>query len=184
MNARNASRVFRLLYDVLVVVLLLWLLWLSWPPQTERVTEVVYGKADTVVVVERDTITKYMPTYIERHSIDTLYITDTIFIREQRHYHEADEYDIWISGYEPKLDSVKIFPKIEYRTITNTITNTIEKQEYTFYAGGGIDAFGGFLAPKASISLATPKKWLITANLGYYDGVYYGLTIQKKLSYD
>lgn len=152
-------------------------------PKTEVVTKIVEGQPDTVVVVKHDTIVCYEPRYIEKTITDTLHITDTIFLREQKHYHEKDFYDIWISGYEPKLDSFRIYPKIEYKTLTNTITKTVEKQGWTLYAGGGIDAFSGVLAPKVSISLATPRKSLITANLGYYGGLYYGFTIQKEINY-
>lgn len=152
-------------------------------PKTEFVTKIVEGKPDTVVVVKHDTITRYKPRYIEKIITDTLYITDTILVREQKHYFEKDFYDIWISGYEPKLDSFRLYPKIEYRTVTNTITKTVEKQGWTLYAGGGIDSFSGVLAPKVSVSLATPRKSLITANLGYYGGLYYGFTIQKEINY-
>lgn len=39
----------------------------------------------------------------------------------QKHYSDST-YEAWVSGYEPALDSIKVFQPV--MTITNTITNT------------------------------------------------------------
>lgn len=74
-------------------------------------------QSDTLYI--KDTITIEKPIYISYTIIDTIAILvkdttiihDTTYINlpiEQRHYEEAD-YEAWISGYRPNLDSLKIF---------------------------------------------------------------------------
>lgn len=75
-------------------------------------------RADTVYV--RGTIVKTMPatvhkTVTEKITVrvtDTLRIRDTLYIelpRTQKEYADTD-YRAWVSGYEPRLDSLKVFP--------------------------------------------------------------------------
>ena len=122
------------------------------------------------------------PIYITRKVIDTLRLTDTVYmVREQKHYAETDVFDIWISGYKPTLDSVRVYPKTEYRTITETIVKEPTRNEWALFVGGGINAFSTSLMPHLDISLLTPKDTVISANLGYYKGVTYGFTIQTRI---
>lgn len=90
--------------------------------------ETVKVERDTVIVT--DTTVQYYPkpvgvtktrteyrwlTRVE-HSTDTLTRTDSVLVEvpiESRHYH-SDEYDAWVSGYEPSLDSIFIRQKTEY----------------------------------------------------------------------
>lgn len=71
---------------------------------------------DTVVVIHRDTIyhtdtiTKYYPKSQIVRVIDTLYVRDTVLIREQKTYSDS-LYTAWVSGYDARLDSINIYPK-------------------------------------------------------------------------
>lgn len=55
---------------------------------------------------------------------DTMRIGDTVVYREQAYY-EDSLYRAWVSGYRPKLDSLMVFPKTVYQTVTNDIYHTI-----------------------------------------------------------
>ena len=97
---------------------------------------------------------------------------------EQKHYSEPNLYDIWISGYEPNMDSVKIYPKTIRESVK--VTETIEKTNV--YATLGFMTYSGAFIPEVGISIATKGKWLIGAKIGYYDkDLVYGATLGYKL---
>lgn len=110
---------------------------------------------DTVVVT--DTVKHYLPTpkdsirtkYITRYLpvVDTAYqfievnnmVHDTVAVAvpiTSKHYN-APEYDAWVSGFEPNLDSISIYNKTEY--ITTTITRTKPPDKWELDVVGGID---------------------------------------------
>lgn len=71
------------------------------------------------------------------HSTDTLLMRDSVLVEvpiESRHYN-APEYDAWVSGYEPSLDSIKVYQKTEY--ITETITRHKPPNRFTVGIQGG-----------------------------------------------
>ena len=77
------------------------------------------------------------------HTTDTLLMRDSVLVEvpvESKHYHD-NEYDAWVSGYEPSLDSIKVYQRTEY--ITETITKTINPKRKPwgigFHAGYGYD---------------------------------------------
>ena len=92
-------------------------------------------RSDTVLV--RDTVLIDLPVEVEKRTIDTILIstvlpvpgdtvrlTDTVYVHlpvEQKHY-SAPEYDAWVSGYCPNLDSLRI------HTQSARITSTIPIQ--------------------------------------------------------
>ena len=55
---------------------------------------------------------------------DTIRIGDTVVYREQAYY-EDSLYRAWVSGYRPRLDSLMVFPKTVYQTVTNDIYHTV-----------------------------------------------------------
>ena len=88
-------------------------------PQAEVVTA-----TDTLTV--RDTIREIRPIYVGNTRTDTMLVAvrdtirlrDTLFVtidREQRHYRGGD-YEAWVSGYRPALDSIYVFPETRYIT--------------------------------------------------------------------
>ena len=127
---------------------------------------------DTVVVY--DTIPHYYPT--PKDSVRTKWVTrwlparpDTIdhFIEVNNMDHYADtskmiavevpitskhygckDYDAWVSGYEPSLDSIKIYQRTEYITERITISKPPNKWE--------LDLVGG-LGPQHSPPSLTPN---------------------------
>jgi hypothetical protein len=53
---------------------------------------------------------------------------------ESKHYH-AGEYDAWVSGYEPSLDSIKVYQRTEYITERVTISKPPNKWELDLIGG-------------------------------------------------
>lgn len=139
------------------------------PEQNEVVKEITI--VDTVRVYTTDTITRYEPKYTTQRVVDTLYIADTLFLPiTQKHYSEPNMYDVWVSGYEAKMDSIRTYNKTEYKYVEKDVTREVVKNKYEFYLNGGLNAFSGVFIPKVGVSLITPKKTHYNANLGLYKG--------------
>lgn len=135
---------------------------------TEYVTKTIC-KIDTIT--KTDTITRYEPKYITKRVVDTLYITDTLFLPiTQKHYSERDKYDVWVSGYEAEMDSIRTYNKTEYKYVEKEVTREIVVNKYELYLNGGLNAFLGTFIPKVGVSLITPKKAHYNVNLGLYNG--------------
>lgn len=107
-----------------------WLWRGSRPPLTEFLVQ-----TDTLVV--RDTIRESKPVFVATTRVDTMLVAiadtvticDTVYMvldREQRHYTGSD-YEAWVSGYRPSLDSLYVFPETKYITVSvSSVTkNTI-----------------------------------------------------------
>ena len=56
---------------------------------------------------------------------ETIHIGDTVVMREQAYY-EDSLYRAWVSGYRPKLDSIEVYPKTIYQTVTNDIYHAVK----------------------------------------------------------
>lgn len=81
-------------------------------------------KIKTVVKVDTLLISPPMAPMLTIQLTDTIRIGDTVVYREQAYY-EDSLYRAWVSGYRPRLDSLQIFPRTVYRTVTNDIYHTI-----------------------------------------------------------
>lgn len=81
-------------------------------------------KVKTVVKVDTLLISPPMAPLLVFQLTDTMRIGDTVVHREQAYY-EDSLYQAWISGYRPRLDSLMVFPRTVYRTVTNDIYHTI-----------------------------------------------------------
>ena len=111
----------------------------------------------TVVSVVRDTVEVEKPVYVKERVVenvyvpvtDTLRLHDTTFVvlpRFQREY--ADSlYTAWVSGYDPRLDSIRIV-----RTL-HVVTQTVTVKEPPKRWGLGVTAgYGLTLAPQPQLS--------------------------------
>lgn len=138
--------------------------------------EVVKHSIDTVTVVKTDTVTttKVVEVIKERVVVDTayIYVNDTIKVPvpiSQYHFFEKNKYDIYARGYNVSMESVTVFPETIYKTITTT-TETIKTVDYwSLYAGAGIWYYDQKIIPHISVAAKTPKKWILSADVGYYD---------------
>lgn len=150
---------------------------------SKRQIKVVENRVtDTILKIRVDTITDYVPKYIVKKTIDTLYLPtnneDKVAITiEQRHYQEKDVYDAWVSGYCPSLDSIKTYPRIEYRTITTNVTKEILVKKWNFYTCIGFKSFSNEYVPSVGFIAKSPRNSLYGVEVGAINGdLYYGLT--------
>ena len=109
------SKTLNIILGTLLAVSLIFILFqhLIVPDVTRLTPEIKY---DTIVEIKYDTITivKEKIKYKDRIKLDTLYLHDTIFIKEQIVYMDSFA-SIWCSGYQPEIDSIHY--KIPEKTI-------------------------------------------------------------------
>ena len=106
---------------------------------TAYVEQEVKIETDTIYLHSTDTCFVYKENiqYKEIRAIDTIYVTDTILIREQKLYEDSLA-KIWISGVEPELDSICYF--IPRDTVLVNTTQTViqhKKQGWGQFVGVG-----------------------------------------------
>lgn len=102
-------------------------------------------KVKTVVKVDTLLISPPMAPLLVFQLTDTIRIGDTVVYREQAYY-EDSLYRAWVSGYRPRLDSLQIFPRTVYQTVTNDIYHTIvpKKKRWGLGLQVGYGYLGGF----------------------------------------
>ena len=68
-------------------------------------------KPKVVKVVDSIPVPYPVPYPVYETKTDTLLVVDTLYLpRTQKHYKEA-EYEAWVSGYQPNLDSIWVYNK-------------------------------------------------------------------------
>lgn len=138
---------------------------------------------DTLVITKIDTVIEYKPRYITSKIIDTLYLpthtqSSLLLPLTQKFYTSEGIYDVWISGYEPQLDSIKTYPKVEYRTITNTITKEVIKKEWNFYTYMGFKRLSNSWQPSVGVISKSPKNLIMGVEFGAINNeMYYGVNL-------
>lgn len=172
-----------MLYIVVIVVLVTLLF------SSKRQIKVVENRVtDTILKIRVDTLTRYVPKYVTKRTTDTIYLqandkSEVAIEIEQKHYSENGVYDAWISGYKPQLDSIKTYPRVEYRTITNNITREIYKSTIDFYPYIGFRRLGDNIGQVFGLTIKMPKKWMYSAEIGVMDNkMMYGVTVGYKLN--
>lgn len=124
----------------------------AWFRPYEPLPEEVRTETKIKTIVKTDTVLISAPIVaFFRITSDTIHVGDTVVMREQAVY-EDSLYRAWISGYRPRLDSIEVYPKTVYHTVTNDIYHTIVPKRKRwgvglqagygypggFYVGGGI----------------------------------------------
>lgn len=147
----------------------------------------VKSVTDTLVVYRIDTIVEYIPKYKEKKTTDTIYIPSNnkpllpIHI-EQKHYSMDGMYDAWISGYKPTMDSIKVYPKTIYSTITNDVTREVVLREWNLYTYMGFKQLSNEWLPSIGLIVKSPKNLMYGVEIGAIDGnMYYGLQFGYKI---
>lgn len=118
----------------------------------------VVTRTDTLIV--RDTVIERHPVYVTSRVVDTVRIPlldtvhvrvhDTLYVtvnREQKYY-KGEDYEAWVSGYRPALDSVYVFPETRY------VTETVQVKRKPTRWGIGIQAGYGVALPDGRPQLA------------------------------
>lgn len=172
-----------MLYIVVIVVLVTLLF------SSKRQIKVVENRVtDTILKIRVDTLTRYVPKYVTKKTTDTIYLqandkNEVAIGIEQKHYSENGVYDVWISGYKPQLDSIKTYPRVEYRTITNNITKEIYKSTIDFYPYIGFRRLDDNIGQVFGLTIKMPKKLMYSAEIGVMDNkMMYGVTVGYKLN--
>lgn len=90
----------------------------------EPVEPEVVTKSDTIYIESTDTfyVTKEKIRYRDKIVLDTIFITDTVLLREQKCYTDSFS-TVYVSGIEPEIDS--IFHYIPRDTIRINTTETV-----------------------------------------------------------
>ena len=150
-------------------------------------TTIEIQRTDTLFLTRVDTFVVEKPVVKTKKVVEEkiIYVHDTVKvvipISEYRFFQDGI-YDITARGYDVSLSNVTVFPKTEYRTVTNTVETTVYKDTWNLYFGAGIGALNDQVVPTINLSLKTPKRWLVSLNTGYYNGgIIYGGQISYKI---
>lgn len=112
------------------------------------------------VVVKRDTL-RLNPVLREIHKVthdtikivmnDTIVRRDTIYLEREQRVYEDKEYKAFVSGFQPRLDSIYVYPKTIYETKVST-RKEWRRFSYGVQAGVGVvmpfnssPSFGGYV---------------------------------------
>ena len=139
------------------------------PPQQESIHDTIV-KVDTMsIIMPADTITYTILKPVHVHDTSVIVQHDSVFVMlpyEQHHFSIPDTFDVWYSGYDSRIDSVKYYN----RTTTIEIHDVVEKPQswFVLYGGAGADwfdegfAYRMFLEAEATIG----KKVKLSADGG------------------
>lgn len=103
-------------------------------------------QTDTLIV--RDTIREGFPVYVDRvvtrtelvQVTDTLYRHDTLFValEIERRTYEGEDYRAVVSGWQPSLDEIAVYPKTTYITKEVQVPGPPARWSFGVTAGPGI----------------------------------------------
>ena len=85
---------------------------------------------EVIQVIKRDTLRLNTPVLREIHKVthdtikivmnDTIVRRDTIYLEREQRVYEDEEYKAFVSGFQPRLDSIYVYPKTIYETKVST----------------------------------------------------------------
>lgn len=121
------------------------------PPEIKVDTLLI---CDTIKVTETICVRERVVDSIMVAVTDTIVRNDTTYVylpKQQRQY-QSPQFHAWVSGYDPKLDSIKLFQTTKY--ITKEIP-VVQKQKPRFSLGitGGYGAGKDGLTPFVGLGL-------------------------------
>ena len=116
---------------------------------------------EVIQVVRRDTLRLNSPVLREIHKVthdtikivmnDTIVRRDTIYLEREQRIYEDEDYKAFISGFQPRLDSIYVYPKTIYETKVSTRK---EWRRFTYWVQVGMGVvmpftssptFGGYV---------------------------------------
>ena len=130
---------------ILIVLLLIACIVIWFRPDEQPPAEVrVETKIKTVVKVDTVLISAPMAVFWRFVPDDTTRIGDTLLHRKQVIYRDSS-YRAVVSGYvDPRLDSLQIFPRTVYQTVTNDIYHSVVVKPKKKRWGFGLQAGYGY----------------------------------------
>ena len=116
---------------------------------------------EVIQVIKRDTLRLNTPILREIHKVthdtikivtnDTIVRRDTIYLEREQRVYEDEEYKAFVSGFQPRLDSIYVYPKTIYETKVST-RKEWRRFTYGVKAGMGVvmpfnssSSFGGYV---------------------------------------
>ena len=116
---------------------------------------------EVIQVVKRDTLLLNSPILREIHKVthdtikivmnDTIVRRDTVYLEREQRVYEDEEYKAFVSGFQPRLDSIYVYPKTIYETKVSTRK---EWRQFTYGVQVGVGvvmpfssspSFGGYV---------------------------------------
>lgn len=95
---------------------------------------------DSVII--RDTEYIREPVFVESRVVDTIQVPiqmrDTVYIALpiEQNYYRGSDYEAWVSGYKPRLDSLHVFH--ETKVITRNVTTVTKPKSNAIYASSEV----------------------------------------------
>lgn len=116
---------------------------------------------EVIRIVKRDTLRLNSPVLREIHKVthdtikivmnDTIVRRDTIYLEREQRVYEDEEYKAFVSGFQPRLDSIYVYPKTIYETKVST-RKEWRRFTYGMQVGMGVvmpfnssPSFGGYV---------------------------------------
>jgi hypothetical protein len=108
-------------------------------------------QSDTTAVTIYDTLQVVMPEFVTSQPVSLevypiaqvpvlLFYSDTItkpyfvnndlIIPRTQKYYKDPRYEAWVSGYNPRLDSMNVFSLVTVKTVTNTVKKAYKNEFY------------------------------------------------------
>lgn len=143
----------------------------------------VITNVDTLYLQNVDTIFQKDIEYITEKVVDTLYITNVVdsvvkLPMTQKHYTKDSLYDAWVSGYEPSLDSIRVYGKTETRFVTETKTIEKNSSRLNIYPYVGVFSHDNKIGERIGIAISTKKGLYVGADVGYSNkNISYGCNV-------
>lgn len=146
------------------------------------------SQSDTTAVTIYDTLQVVMPEFVTSQPVGLevypiaqvpvlLFYSDTItkpyFVNNDlvipitQKYYKDPRYEAWVSGYNPRLDSVNVFSPVTVKTVTNTVKKAYKNE---FYVNADFRYFhfsqDPVLAVGASIEYIRNERYKIVVGAG------------------
>jgi hypothetical protein len=125
---------------VLLLIIVALLVWIIFFPREKVVTQsFIKTQTDTVYQTDTHFIEKPTPVYIKSKP-DTVYIESidsSIVLETEEKVYQDSSYKLQISGFQPQLDWIELYPKTVYIN-TETTVETVKKQRFTHGIQAGI----------------------------------------------
>lgn len=169
---------------IIIVVLSLVILVLSLTnTKTETVEKCI---VDTVSITVVDTFIERKPMYVYSRITDTMVVyvdsSKTVRLPITQNFYSGEYYQLWVSGYKPKLDSINVFNNTVTKTVTNTVERTVYADRTEWYVHAGSMFIGNDAAPYMGANVSFKNGITLGADIGYYNKKsYYGFNVGFKL---
>ena len=153
-----------------------------------KTSDIMY-KTDTIECVRLDTCKIIVPEYKYIRTVDTIIVNSddghsVSLPIIQKHYAKDSVYDVWVSGYEPRLDSISIYERTKIKNVTNTIVRKEYDSKWETYLTIGFCKCTREPSTEIGLTIKSPKRLLfgISAGTNRCRDFYYNFRIGYKIN--